>query len=464
MNPKSLASRSRLLVVDDEQNIRRSLALILGGEGFEVLDAANGEDALSRLESQAVDAVFLDVNLPGIDGLEVLRRLRERDPVLPVVMISGHATIERAVEATRLGAFDFVEKPFSRERILVLARNATEHARLRREAERSARESDELVGRSAAMQRLREQVDQVAPTDARVLLRGESGTGKELVARRLHRNSARATAPFVKVNCAAIAEELIEAELFGAVKGAYTGADADREGRFAAADGGTLLLDEIGDMSPRAQVKVLRVLQEGEFEPVGSTRSRRVDVRVIAATHQDLEQRVREGAFREDLFFRLNVIPIEIPALRERADDIEQLVEHFVAAESARHDLAPPSITPAALGMLRAHSWPGNIRELRNVIERLVILHTGREVGPDALPVEIRRDVVGATTAPGSTSAAGDYARLPLREAKERLERDLVVAALDRHDGNVTRAARDLGLERTHLHKRMKALGIAPSR
>ena len=447
--------KSKLLVVDDEQNIRRSLAMILAGEGFEVLDAANGEDALLRLERGDIDAVFLDVNLPGIDGLEVLRRLRESGGEVPVVMISGHATIERAVEATRLGAFDFVEKPFSRDRILVLARNATEHARLRREV--AGRDgAEELLGKSPVMERLREQVDQVAPTGARVLLRGESGTGKELVARRLHRLSARAQGPFVKVNCAAIPEELIEAELFGAVKGAYTGADADREGRFAAADGGTLLLDEIGDMSMKAQVKVLRVLQEGEFEPVGSTKSRQVDVRVIAATHQDLEERVREGAFREDLFFRLNVIPIEIPALREREGDVEQLVEHFVAEEAVHHDLVAPRLTPAAVSLLCAYPWPGNIRELRNVVERAVILHAGSDVGPAQLPAEIRGEVVRGAADPGPSA----YAALPLREAKEKLESDLIQAALERHDGNVTRAARELGLERTHLHKRMKAMGI----
>ena len=455
-------AKPKLLVVDDEQNIRRSLALILGGAGFEVLDAANGEDALARVARGGLDAMFPDVNLPGIDGLEVLRRLREGDHDIPVVMISGHATIERAVEATRLGAFDFVEKPFSRDRILVLARNATEHARLKREVISRSGDAEELVGDSPVMERLREQIDQVAPTDARVLLRGESGTGKELVARRLHRLSARRDGSFIKVNCAAIPEELIESELFGAVKGAYTGADADREGRCAAADGGTLLLDEIGDMSPRAQVKVLRVLQEGEFEPVGSTKSRQVDVRVITATHQNLEEAVRDGRFREDLFFRLNVIPIEVPALREREGDVEALVKHFVQAESERHDLAAPNLTGAAMSLLRAYAWPGNIRELRNVVERIVILHAGRDIGLAQLPAEIRGEVVRGDSPGADTSSA--YADLPLREAKEKLERDLIAAALARHDGNVTQAARDLGLERTHLHKRMKALDIGPRR
>lgn len=443
-----MSDKPRLLVVDDEQNIRRSLGMILGGAGFEVFDAASGEDALASLAQRSVDAMFLDVKLPGIDGLETLRRLRGDFPDLPVVMISGHATIERAVEATRLGAFDFVEKPFSRERILNLARNACGAP-----SAATSTAKDELIGTSEVMQTLRAQIDRVAKTDARVLLRGESGTGKELVAKRLHDHSARAAKPFVKVNCAAIPEELIEGELFGAVKGAYTGADSDREGRFAAADGGTLLLDEIGDMSLRAQVKVLRVLQEGEFEPVGSTKTRSVDVRVVAATHRDLEQRVREGSFREDLFFRLNVIPLEVPALRERPGDVEVLVDHFLTMESAKHGVDAPRLTPPALGVLAHHDWPGNIRELRNVIERLVVLHAGAEVGPEALGL-------GLPQRKSSASDASDYAGLPLKEAKERLERDLVEAALDKHDGNVTRAAKELGLERTHLHKRMKVLGI----
>ncbi len=446
-----MTARPRLLVVDDEQNIRRSLGMILGGAGFEVFDAATGEDALASLGERAVDAVFLDVKLPGIDGIETLRRLRTDHPDLPVVMISGHATIERAVEATRLGAFDFVEKPFSRERILNLARNAC-----RTTDTASDVSADDMIGRSEVMQRLREQIDRVARTDARVLLRGESGTGKELVAKRLHDRSARSGKPFVKVNCAAIPEELIEGELFGAVKGAYTGADADREGRFAAADGGTLLLDEIGDMSPRAQVKVLRVLQEGEFEPVGSTTTRAVDVRVVAATHQDLEDLVHQGRFREDLYFRLNVIPLHVPALRERPGDVEDLVEHFLDEESSRYDVTPPRITEPAMARLASHAWPGNIRELRNVVERLVVLHAGGTIGVDALPFE-RNEATPSTSA---AEVHTDYTGLPLKQAKERFERELIEAALARHDGNVTRAARDLGLERTHLHKRIRALGI----
>lgn len=446
---------SRILVVDDEQNIRRSLEIILKGEGFTVEGVGDGESALARVAEGEVHAVFLDLNLPGIDGMEVLRRLGESQPSLPVVMISGHATVERAVEATRLGAFDFLEKPFSRDRVVVLARNATESARLREENARLREDDAEILGESEGIERLRQMIAQVAPTDARVLIRGESGTGKELVARALHRGSPRADGPFVRVNCAAIPEELIEAELFGAVKGAYTGSVSDRRGRFAAADGGTLLLDEIGDMSPKAQVKVLRVLQEGEFEPVGSTEVVQVDVRVLAATHQDLEARVAEGAFREDLLFRLNVIPLLVPPLRARGEDVALLLDHFLADYATQHELAPPRLSPLSRELLLGHTWPGNIRELRNVAERLVILAHGREVLPADLPLGDT-----AATTPAPAGAPSPYAHLPLREAKEALERDLVQAALERNDGNVTRAAAELGLERTHLHKRMKVLGI----
>jgi len=448
--------RAKILVVDDERNIRASLKLILEGESFQVREAGSGEDALALLARETPEAVFLDVKLPGIDGIEVLSRVRGQSPDLPVIMISGHATVERAVEATRLGAFDFVEKPFSRDRIVLLARNATESARLRRE-NRELKGQDEILGESEAISAVRETIDKVAATDARVLILGESGTGKELVARALHEKSPRAGKPFVRVNCAAIPEELIEAELFGAEKGAYTGAQAKRDGRFAAADGGTIFLDEIGDMSLRAQVKVLRVLQEGEFEPVGSTQTQRVDVRVVAATHQDLPALVEAGRFREDLLFRLNVIPIAVPPLRERGDDVAFLVRAFVEQSAAQHELPTPPLDGAAQKLLNAYAWPGNIRELKNLIERLVILANGKPVGPQDLPAELRSAV--SDGAPGG-GASNPYARLPLREAKEALERDLIRQALDEHEGNVTQAAKALGLERTHLHKRLKALKL----
>ncbi len=449
-----------ILVVDDEHNIRRSFEIILGGAGFTVRGAASGEEGLEAIAATVPDVLFLDLQLPGLDGLEVLRRVRAGHPDLPVVMISGHATIERAVEATRLGAFDFVEKPFGRERILVLARNAAESSTLRREVARLRDEKHgAILGESPAIRELRETVARVAATGTRVLILGESGTGKELVARALHDGSTRARKPYVRVNCAAIPEELIEAELFGAVKGAYTGAVAAREGRFAAADGGTLFLDEIGDMSLRAQAKVLRVLQEGEYEPVGSMQTRKVDVRVVAATHQDLAVKVRDGAFREDLMFRLNVIPILMPPLRVREGDVRLLGEHFLAHYAARHELPAPSLTGAAWRLLEAYGWPGNIRELKNLVERLVILGGGGGIGPDGLPHEMRGTEATARPDSGATTVAA-YDHLPLRDARDALERDLIRAALERHAGNVSRAAADLGLERTHLHKRIRALGL----
>lgn len=450
----------KILVVDDEPNIGRSIGLILGGEGIAVQTAGSGEAALARIAQERPDAIFLDVNLPGIDGLQVLRTLRERRDDVPVIMISGHATIERAVEATRLGALDFVEKPFSRDRVLLLARNALEVQQLRRENARLRQDPlAAILGESPAVARLRQTIADVGPTEVRVLILGESGTGKELVARALHDLSPRARGPFVKLNCAAIPDDLIEAELFGAVKGAYTGAVAAREGRFAAADGGTLLLDEIGDMSLSAQAKVLRVLQEGEFEPVGSTKPRKVDVRVLAATHRDLRQAAQEGRFREDLLYRLDVVPIETPPLRGRPGDVVLLLGHFLRRYADTHGLPVPRVADDALVRLGAHAWPGNIRELMNLAERLVILRHGRDVGAADLPAEI----TGGAPLPGGDGAAA-YARLPLRDAKLALEADLVRMALERHAGNVTRAARDLGLERTHLHKRIRALGLEDER
>ena len=498
----------RILVVDDEQNIRRSLEITLEGEGFTVESVGTGEEALAIVATDPPDAVFLDIQLPGLDGLEVLRRLRVEHPGLPVVMISGHATVARAVDATRLGAFDFVEKPFSSERILLLARNAAQAGWINREYAR-LRETDgeEILGRSPAIQELRDAIASIAPTDTRVLILGESGTGKELVAQALCRLGPRGTKPYVRVNCAAIAEDLIEAELFGAAKGAYTGAVSARKGRFAAADGGTLFLDEIGDMSLRAQAKVLRVLQEGEFELVGSTQTVKVDVRILAATHQDLAASVRAGSFREDLFFRLNVIPLRVPPLRDRAGDVRLLGEHFLCVYARRHELPAPRLSVEAWKHLESYGWAGNIRELKNVIERLVILRRGAEVGPGDLPMEIVRDAVGSGAASGGTSALEGTApcddapaceeavsydgaacceratpsegTAPFegaagnggdeqpngeprtwREARDAYERAFIRAALARHGGRVFLAAEELGFERTHLHKRIRELGL----
>jgi len=451
----------RILVVDDERNIIMAIRTILTGEGYAVEGAASAEEGLAMVASSAFDAVFLDIELPGIDGLEALSRLRASHPSLPVVMVSGNATVERAVEATKRGALDFLEKPFSRDRLLLMVRNAMELKDLRRENERLRGDPlGRIIGQSAPVARLRDEISRIGLTEARVLIRGESGTGKELVARALHDLSPRAGAPFVKLNCAAIPHDLIEAELFGNVKGAYTGAVAAREGRFAAADGGTLFLDEIGDMSLDAQAKVLRVLQEGEFEPVGSTRSRRVDVRVLAATHKDLRQGAAEGWFREDLYYRLEVVPVVVPPLRDRGDDVVLLLESFLQHFADQHGVTAPSLHAAAAKLLAGHAWPGNVRELMNVAERLVILRHGLEVTRDDLPDTVR----DPSSRPGQHAAAepggAAYADLPLREAKEALERDLIAQALTRHRGNVTRAARELGLERTNLHKRIRALGL----
>ncbi len=449
----------RILVVDDELNIGRSFEIILGGEGFDVETATSSEEGLKKAAAERFCAVFLDIQLPGMDGLEALRILRDKQPDLPVVMISGHATIERAVEATRQGAFEFIEKPFSRERIVLTARNATESGRLKREIELLRDGDSEILGDSEGIRSLREEMRRVAPTDTRVLILGESGTGKELVARSLHRSGPRANQSFIRVNCAAIPEELIEAELFGAVKGAYTGADTARGGLFAAANGGTLFLDEIGDMSLKAQAKVLRVLQEGEYEAVGSTKTLTVDVRVLAATHKDLAAQVRNGEFREDLLFRLNVIPLTVPPLRERGDDIRLLGTNFLGKYAARHERPTPRVHADAWLKMQAYPWPGNVRELMNVMERLLILGRGDVLGLSDLPAEIagRTDPVIPAV---STTTLHPYAGLPLKAAREACERDLIAAALERHEGNVTRAANELGIERTNLHKRIKSLGV----
>lgn len=464
-----------ILIADDERNIRRTFGMVLRGEGFAVEEAESGEQALAVCRDRRVDLVILDVRLPGIDGLETLRRLRADDPQLPVVMISGHGTIATAIEATREGAFDFLEKPCSRERVLLAVRNALRLRALDGEVRaQRARERDRhaMIGASAALQAIREQIRLAAPTSARILIRGESGTGKELVARALHEQSPRRDAPFVKLNCAAIPEELIESELFGAVKGSYTGAVATREGKFQQADGGTLLLDEIGDMSLRAQAKVLRALQDGEIEPVGGAGAVRVDVRVIAATNRDLERDVRAGRFREDLYFRLNVVPVVVPPLRERPDDIPMLAEHFLARYCRENALPQRRLASAAAALLARLPWPGNVRELHNAVERLAIMTAGETIGVEDLE---RIGLLGAARgpAPGQTPANAVAAVLrPLEpaavrahgglvEARRRFEALTIAACLAEAGGNVSQAARLLGIDRTNLHKKIQAYGLA---
>jgi two-component system nitrogen regulation response regulator NtrX len=458
-------SGRRVLVVDDEQGIRVSLGQILRDEGFEVEAVASGEEALERLGRESFDLLLLDVWLPGKDGLQVLEEIRATHPDPAVVMISGHASVEAAVRATKLGAFDFVEKPLSLEKITLVVGNALTHRRLV-ERNRALRESiagPVLIGQSAAIEILREEIRAAAPTSGRVLILGENGTGKEVVARSIHAHSTRREEPFVEVNCAAIPEELIESELFGHVKGAFTGASGSKKGKFRIADGGTLFLDEIGDMSVKTQAKVLRVLQEQTFEPVGGTASIRVDVRVLAATNKDLTELIREGAFREDLYFRLNVIPLRVPPLRERGEDIRHLARHFLEEFARNYGRPVPDLSQDAVVALDAYSWPGNVRELRNIIERLTIM------GPRGLITAADLPALVGGTVTGRQQQGHEAGFLPagggtLRETRERFEQWYIGRMLEQHGQNVTRTAEALGVERSHLHRKIKALGMGPAR
>jgi two-component system, NtrC family, nitrogen regulation response regulator NtrX len=448
----------RLLVVDDEQGIRAALTQLLEYEGFEVRAAASGAEALTAYDQWKPQLVFLDVKMAGMDGLETLKRIRDRDPSAVVVMISGHATIQNAVEATQLGAYDILEKPLDTDRILVTLRNATgridlaeENARLKATIESRY----EIVGKSFAIRALIEKIEKVADTPARVLITGENGTGKELVARALHRQSPRARKPFVEVNCAAIPGELIESELFGHMKGSFTGAIQDRAGKFEQADGGTLFLDEVGDMSLAAQAKVLRVLEDGEVTRIGGAKARKVDVRVIAATNKKLEDEIAAGRFREDLYYRLNVVPIHVPPLRERREDIPLLVEHFLM-QFARHDgVAARSIDAAAVERFAAFDWPGNVRELRNTIERLLILSTG----PRVTPADVER-LAGARAA-SSGGLGGLEDSKTFEEFKLAAERAFLAVKLRQHDWNVAETARTLDMPRSNLYKKIERHGLA---
>jgi DNA-binding NtrC family response regulator len=449
---------STILVVDDEKNIRRTLRMVLEGEGYEVVDAPLAERGLELLREESPDLVLLDVKLPGESGLWALERIMSGDygePPTPVIMISGHATFADAVQATRLGADDFFEKPIDRQRVLVSVSNALERSAMRREVHTlRARLDDhfEMIGSAEVMQTLYGQIAKVAPTRGRVLITGESGTGKELVARAIHRHSQSHEGPFVKVNCAAIPPELIESELFGHEKGAFTGAVSRKKGLFELASGGTIFLDEIGDMSLSAQAKVLRTLQSGEIIRVGGERQIEVDVRVIAATNQDLDELVRDGRFREDLYFRLNVVPLATPPLRERAGDIPLLVEHFVDHFCRENGFRPKRVHEDALKLLQGHRWPGNVRELKNLCERLVIM-SNAQITLEELPPEIRQ-----STEPALAPQAYDH--LSLREFREEMERAFILHRLKEHRWNISRTASALGIERTNLHKKIKAYGI----
>jgi two-component system nitrogen regulation response regulator NtrX len=448
----------RILIVDDEQGIRDALAQLLEFDGYEVRAATGGADGIALYEQWRPHLVFLDVKMAGIDGLETLKRLRAKDPGAIVVMISGHATIQTAVEATQLGAYDILEKPLDTDRILVTLRNAIGRIDLAEENERlkeSIESRFEIVGRSPSIHALTEKIAKVAGTPARVLITGENGTGKELVARALHRQSPRARKPFVEVNCAAIPSELIESELFGHMRGSFTGAVSDRAGKFEQADGGTLFLDEIGDMSLAAQAKVLRVLQEGEVTRIGGQKSRTVDVRVVAATNKKLEDEIAEGRFREDLYYRLNVVPVDVPPLRSRREDIPMLVEHFMQ-QLARHEgVVPRGIDADAIARLSALDWPGNVRELRNTIERLLILATGPRIGA----ADVDR-LVGTRTVEGGGIGGLDSART-FEEFKLAAERAFLQVKLREHDWNVAETARALEMPRSNLYKKIERHALA---
>ncbi len=457
-----------ILVVDDEKNIRRTLRMVLEGEGFDVRDAESAEAGLEALDSD-VDLVILDVRLPKMSGLEALEKIRRAPETrkLPVLMVSGHASVAEAVSAVQMGATDFFEKPLDRDRVLVSVRNALQTWQLLREVERlraSAEQRYEMIGESPVMRRLFAQIEKVAPTNGRVLITGESGTGKELIARAVHRLSQRKDGAFIKVNCAAIPAELIESELFGYERGAFTGAQARRKGMFELADGGTLFLDEIGDMSASAQAKVLRALQSGEIIRVGSEKSIAVDVRVLAATNKDLEEEVKEQRFREDLYFRLNVVPLQSPPLRERSVDVPLLAENFLRAFCKDNGLREKPIDPEVLDALAQRAWPGNVRELKNVVERMAIL-SGDRITLDDLPDEGKLGIAAAEKAssisadlPPTVDTEGQ--RMTLREYREHAERQYILATLDETGWNISRAAVKLGVERTNLHKKMRSYGI----
>jgi two-component system nitrogen regulation response regulator NtrX len=447
----------RILVVDDEPDIRQSLSGVLEDEGYAVAAVESGEACLAALPGGEFELVFLDIWLPGLDGMEALARIQEIPlPERPVVVVvSGHGSIEAAVKATKLGAFDFLEKPLSIEKVSVVAKNALEHRRLSIENSRLRADSGaryRIIGESVPMKALRQQMALMAGTNGRVLIYGESGTGKELVAHAIHATSPRAAAPFVEVNCAAIPEELIESELFGHVKGSFTSAHENKAGKFEKADGGVLFLDEVGDMSLRTQSKVLRVLEEQRFEPVGAAGSLQVDVRVLAATNKNLEVEIERGNFREDLFYRLNVIPFFVPPLRDRREDIPLLADYFLREFTTAYGRKPKDLTLEAYKLLAEYHWPGNVRELRNLIERIVIMNPQVRVDARHVPLNpSRRPAERAADRFGS-----------LQEVREGAEREYILKKLEETSGNVTRAAELLGLERSNLYRKMKALGIGP--
>lgn len=451
-----------ILVVDDEEGIRFSLRGILEDEGYEVAEAESGEAALDFIENEVPSLILLDIWLSGIDGLTVLDKVRGKLPDLPVVMISGHGNIETAVTAIKKGAFDFIEKPLSLEKVIVCVNKALEFNSIRQEnrALKQRIESDQvhrLTGESDPVISLRKQIEQVAPTDAWVLITGENGTGKEIVARSIHQQSRRAERPLVAVNCAAIPEELIESELFGHVKGAFTGAESSQAGKFELANTGTLFLDEIGDMSLKTQAKILRILQEQKFERVGGRKTITVDVRVIAATNKNLQEEIKAGQFREDLYYRLRVFPLEVPPLRTRKGDLQLLIDEFVSRLTRMHGFRPLTFTEEALNQLRRYPWPGNVRELKNFVERMLIMHGGSEVGPEDLPAEYVKSGQGGESNGDISMSIGAK---DFKEARADFEAHFLRQKLKECDGNISRLAESIGLERSYLYRKLKSYDI----
>jgi two-component system nitrogen regulation response regulator NtrX len=456
MNRESASSvRGTVLVVDDESSIRDSLRMVLEYEDYRVFEASTGGDAIDQIRRSPPDAVLLDIKMPEMDGLEVLQTLQDRGYNMPIIVITGHGDVSTAIEATRKGAYDFFEKPLERDRVLLSLRNAVESYRLQQDTVSVRSDPDDLVGSSETMQRLRQTIDKAAPANASVLIMGESGTGKELVARALHRQSSRAGKPIVHVNCAAIPEELIESELFGHEKGSFTGAVRKQLGKFVAADTGTIFLDEIGDMSARTQAKVLRVLQSGEVEPVGAQQVVTVDVRVIAATNRDLEKELAEGRFREDLYYRLNVVPIFTPTLRDHLEDLPELVNYFVRRYAQENNAKPKAFSPKALDLLRGLPWKGNIRELKNVLERVLILGSEDPV----TDTELTATIGGQKHDLDSIISTAET----LKSFRDSAERLFLIDKLERNDWNVTRTAKAIATPRSNLYKKMEQYGIQRS-
>jgi two-component system nitrogen regulation response regulator NtrX len=456
--------KARILVIDDEAEIRRSVRMILEYEGYDVQEASSGPEGLALIEREPPDLAFMDIRMPGMDGLEALQKIRQLNESLPVVIISGHGTVSTAVEATKLGAFDFIEKPLASERVLVTIRNALDSTRLQdenRSLKRAVEARYQMVGESPGLRQIWDAIKRAAPTNATVLLLGESGVGKELVARSIHRNSLRGRERFVQVNCAAIPEELIESELFGHEKGSFTGATEKQIGKFEQADHGTIFLDEVGDMSAKTQAKVLRVLQEGEVERLGSARTIKVDVRVIAATNKDLEAEIERGNFREDLYFRLSVIPIKVPPLRERREDIPSLVRHFADLFGRENNRRPARFTAAALEFMQKARWKGNVRELRNTVERLLIMTPGDSIDVDDLRDVVRADTRAVTPVVESAAAGANHlSPNTLREFKESAERRFLVEKLRENAWNISKTAEVIGTPRSNLYKKLEQYAI----